>query len=103
MTCEYLGTTLVPSQADNFTRTYHLWGYVEFSGELTALHYNTSSDLSSASGVIKRSDCTTDHLKILWRAGEKFALEADFDDFSVIEKYSPEVIIAFPGPKGSAV
>jgi len=85
-TCEYLGTTQIISAVDNYRRTYHLWGYVELGGELTAFHYNISASLVSASGVMHRSDCITEHLMTLWDACANIAAAADFDDEEVIEQ-----------------
>ena len=99
MTPEYLGTTIFHSLADNFRRTYHLWGYVELGGELTAFHYNVSMDFFSASGVLKRLDCAESNLLItLWQAAEKYATQANFsdDDFDVIEDFTSSKLMLFP-------
>ncbi len=96
MIAEYLGTTQIPSQANNFLRTYHLWGYVELGGELTAFHYNTSSDFMSASGDLRRADCKEEPLKTLWDAAEYYAQNAEFDDYEVIEAFEPGDEVQFP-------
>lgn len=97
-TSEYLGNCVVPSTSENFNRTYHLWGYVELGGELTAIHYNISADIFSASGVLKRTDCQSPLLKILWRSAEGYAARTYFesDDFVVIEDFESAAVRPLP-------
>lgn len=91
---EYLGETKFFSNIENRWRTWHIWSYYDETGELTAIQFGNSIDISCAQPEFKRSDCTTPLHRHLWSVCEdrlSQGLIFDEDDGVVIEPFSDNV------------
>jgi len=87
----YLGESKFFNTGDKIWKTWHLWGYHDASGELSAIRYGISINLLCAHPDVPHKKCTTELQKHLWtKAQERLHQglifdDEESDDFDVIE------------------
>ena len=93
---EYLGKTMFFSPETQTWKTWHIWGYYEPTGELTAIRYGISTDLLCAHPDFHHRERTTALHFHLWVAAQellhKYLMFDEEEDIELIEPSEDNVI-----------
>lgn len=103
---DYLGVTKFFRTSDHVWRTWHVWGYYDEKGVLSAIRYGISQDLLCAHHNVTKSACTSDLQKHLWKHAQEKLDEGliqddeSGDDFEVTEPFGGNVVPFIGGSYG---